>query len=332
MPNRDEGSGSLLGVHPGWSLIRRSSSPAARAFTLVELLVVITIIGILIALLLPAVQAAREAARRMQCSNNLKQTAMALHIYHEQKGIFPPGNSSWDGGTHWVSWMTYLLPFLENENVIAGVNLNTAAYTEIYRLKIQTYRCPSDNADRDSRGNWVQPTGLGFSRSNIVACFRPDGNWIEPGAPVVGGAGTPTKRALFNYNVAHRISDVTDGTSNTVAISEIISGPNDTLDLRGQWWNDYGCHYEHLQNPNAPLDVMISLAVLCDPSKVNCVAQGGWEAAHFAASSYHPGGVNVGLADGSVRFANEVVNSAVWQAAASIDGGGKTPAETNPDF
>ena len=311
----------------------RSYSP--RAFTLVELLVVITIIGILIALLLPAVQAAREAARRMQCGNNLKQTALALHLYHEQKGVFPAGTSAVDG-YHWTTWATDLLPFLENENTILGVNFATAGYTAIYRLKIQTYCCPSDNADRDNRGSWATPQGPGFSRSNVVACFRPDSNWIEPGAPVVGVPGTPRKRAVFNYNVSRRIADVTDGTSNTIAISEIISGPNDTSDLRGQWWDDAGCHYEHLQNPNAPLDTMLSDSpTYCDQAKVPCVGLGGWTAMHFAASSYHSGGVNVGLADGSVRFTSEVINNAVWQAAASIDGAGKIPGnveETNPEF
>jgi type II secretory pathway pseudopilin PulG len=93
-------------------------------FTLVVLLVVITIIGILIALLLPAVQAAREAARRMQRSNNLKQTLLAMHLYHEQKGIFPTGVSSRSSTSGWVTWAAYLLPFLEQENVGRSYDYN----------------------------------------------------------------------------------------------------------------------------------------------------------------------------------------------------------------
>ena len=212
------------------------------AFTLVELLVVITIIGILIALLLPAVQAAREAARRMQCSNNLKQTALATHLYVEQHGIFPAGvsvkNSSRNSAT-WVTWAGHIFPFLEQENLTALYNYSddgsTSGYVinkTIFRTKIGAFCCPSDNADREGKYGIlsVNDGGPGFTRSNVVACFRPDGYWIEPGAPQGGVSGTPAKRSLFNYNVAHVIAEIVDGTSNTAAFSEIISGPNDTGD------------------------------------------------------------------------------------------------------
>jgi prepilin-type processing-associated H-X9-DG protein len=205
----------------------------------------------------------------------------------------------------------------------------------VFRTKIVTFCCPSDNADREDKYGVavVNDGGPGFTRSNVVACFRPDGNWIEPGAPSGGVSGAPTRRALFNFNVARTIAQVVDGTSNTVAFSEIISGPNDTGDTRGLWWQDYGCHYEHLHNPNVASDTILGASwasAMCDPSKVYCTGLGNWADAHFSASSYHPGGVNTALADGSVRFANDTVNLAVWQALGSIDGGGKNDSETNP--
>jgi prepilin-type N-terminal cleavage/methylation domain-containing protein len=153
----------------------RSNSESLRAFTLVELLVVITIIGILIALLLPAVQAAREAARRMQCSNNLKQTMLGMHLYCEQKKVFPAGDSEDVTGNKWATWAQYLLPFLEQENASKQYN-PSAGYggtnALIYRAKIATYCCPSDVVGVENH------FGPGFARSNVVACFSADGTWI----------------------------------------------------------------------------------------------------------------------------------------------------------
>jgi prepilin-type N-terminal cleavage/methylation domain-containing protein/prepilin-type processing-associated H-X9-DG protein len=309
-------------------------------FTLVELLVVITIIGILIALLLPAVQAAREAARRMQCSNNIKQAVLGLQLYHEQKGFFPAGVSGTAPSRAFVTWSGYLLPFLEAENVSQFYDPSSeygGKNVIVFRTKIQTYCCPSDNADREGRydkmTNGIR-SAIGYARSNIVGCFGVDS--------AVSEASPTGRRALFDVawtvgeKKARTVADITDGTSNTVAVSEMISGPNGSSDIRGEWWMDGGCHYEHLYNPNYPGDSYpdwMSAYNYCDTSKVYCTyyPNSHW-AMRFSASSYHPGGVNVGLVDGSVRFASEVINLAVWQAAASIDGAGKTPEETNPDF
>ena len=306
--------------------------PPATGFTLVELLVVITIIGILIALLLPAVQAAREAARRMQCGNNIKQTALGLQLYHEQKSVFPPGRSQRDDNAADMTWEACLLPYLEMENVASLFDSNGvySGQTKFaMRTKVQTYCCPSDSADREGYVDKSNNSdAIGFSRSNVVGCFSPDGGITE--------ITTSKKRALFTSNYSRSISDVIDGTSNTVAVSEIISGPNGSGDRRGEWWHDFGCSYEHKYNPNAPInhmwDVMASYEG-CDYTKVNCdYGANAWDTVVCTASSCHPGGVNVGLVDGSVRFVSETINNAVWQAAGSINGSSKSSEEANPDF
>ncbi len=315
-----------------------------RAFTLVELLVVITIIGILIALLLPAVQAAREAARRMQCSNNMKQTMLAVHLYHEAKGVFPVGVSATASNGAFATWMDYLLPYLEKESLLGllDTNLNYAVpyFTDtenkiVFRTTINTYCCPSDQTEREGRIDKKENPSdyTGFSRSNIVGCFNPDRGVRE------FENDASYKKSLFRFDVARSTANVTDGTSNTVAISEMICGANPS-DVRGLWWYDMGCHYEHKYNPNSRSDTMASWFAsmgycLSDTNggKVYCdYGAPGWNETTFAASSYHPGGVNVGFVDGSIRFASSTIKNLIWQALGSIDGGGKNTEETSPDL
>ena len=315
----------------------------SAGFTLVELLVVIAIIGILIALLLPAVQAAREAGRRMECLNNFKQTALGLQAYHDTMGSFPIGDAEWPrplvGGASMVTWLVAVLPFIEqdalyqtiDQNVVWPIYYNPSTKfppgnAEAWRTNIPTYTCPSDdNDDPPPGGAWI-----GFSHGNVVGCFSADGTYGEPGVPLDGcndGAENPSvasgKRAIFNINLAHRIRDVADGTSHTVAISEIIAGAPGTGDQRGMWSQDWGCHYEHMHGPNSKRDAVVGWAFPggCDPVKHYCDGSAGcWSTIHFAASSYHPGGVNVGLLDGSGTFVNDKIDLAVWQALGSING------------
>ena len=202
------------------------------AFTLVELLVVITIIGILIALLLPAVQAAREAARRMQCSNNMKQFGLALHNYHDVYKNFPASSSVFKNLYDGISTQFVLLPFIEQQQRYEGyldeVSTSTSAFSASYRSpqgNISAFTCPSD----PSVG---QPGFRNFARTNIVIS-RGDRfcsyEWHEDGD--VRG------RSAFNplcYNDTRNRGDthpwksfgaIVDGTSNTIAASEAVSDP-----------------------------------------------------------------------------------------------------------
>jgi prepilin-type N-terminal cleavage/methylation domain-containing protein/prepilin-type processing-associated H-X9-DG protein len=301
----------------------------STGFTLVELLVVIAIIGILVALLLPAIQAAREAGRRTQCQNNHKQCTLALQNYHSAKNMFPPAvwESDTSGNGTWITWATYVLPYMEEETLgkLIDLKLTFPAFYQgnhatLFRSKIQAYSCPSDTAEREGRIDKQinGASGSGFSRSNIVCAAGVDGAfyWFNDTAP---------RKPLFTMNKPRSIKNVVDGTSHTAAISELISGPNDTGDTRGMWWYDLGCIYVHQYNPNSNRDAVMSSGQtygLCNKEKVPCdySLPGSW-GGRFAASSYHPGGVNVGLADGSVRFVTDTIDIAAWQALGSINGG-----------
>ncbi len=312
------------------------------AFTLIELLVVIAVIGVLVALLLPAVQAAREAARRIQCSNNLKQIGLAFHSYHSQHDCFPPGLLSLPNLQGSMNlWTLEVLPFLEQGSLANSYNFNISSvgpgginqyYIDMnhttFHSVVSTYLCPSDDG-----GYGIRYDPSGWSRSNYVAVYSPDGTVVEPGIPFTydNCFNDPTlqpsrRRALSNLNVARGIGRVTDGTSNTVALSEVISDPNGSRAWRGSWWSELGQNYSHLRNPNSPIPDSIWQGVAnfwgCDPAKAPCdYSAACWSTQVFSARSRHSGGVNVLLADGSLRFVKNSVNLAIWQSVASIDGG-----------
>ncbi len=198
--------------------MKRSSR---TAFTLVELLVVIAIIGVLVGLLLPAVQSAREAARRMQCSNNLKQIGLALHNYHDTFRSFPPGwirsNGAGDRRYAW-SWSGAILPFIEQSALqdnsgFGEVNIHSAAADPALLKALQTpvpgYRCPSDIAP--ATNNWLAIHSERMATSNYVGTHNSD-YWDVNGDSTQGG--------MFIENEPTRFRDVLDGTSNTFMVGE----------------------------------------------------------------------------------------------------------------
>jgi prepilin-type N-terminal cleavage/methylation domain-containing protein/prepilin-type processing-associated H-X9-DG protein len=319
-------------------LIPRTRIVRRRGFTLIELLVVIAIIAVLIALLLPAVQAAREAARRAQCVNNLKQIGLSLHNYHTALDSFPPGECTLPNlsGAR-TFWTCNILPYLElgtlgnayNYNVSVDAGIGSPLYglinSTVTEASIKTFLCPDDVAGTFQRGTYY------WTRSNYVACYSPDGTMVEPGASFTYDSyiNNPTyqpatRKALFNFNVARGIKDVMDGTSNTVAASELIAGPDNTNDARGTPWYDWGVQYTHHRPPNTPIPDSIYPATYCINTKLLAPCSGTaiyWGEQDYAARSYHPGGVNVLMADGSVRYIKNTISLITWQALGSISGG-----------
>ncbi|OWK45426.1 DUF1559 domain-containing protein [Fimbriiglobus ruber] len=314
----------------------KTSRPCHRAFTLIELLVVIAIIAILIGLLLPAVQKVREAAARARCQNNLKQVSLGLQNYHSVLAQFPTGVVGPTNMATRYTWMTTLLPYLEQTALFTSINPIFANNTvtqnaAAFATKMPTYICPSDTSATD-----VYATG--GSRSNVVGCFSADGGMVSSDANYTyepASAKNPSsKLTLFNYNVTRRIADVIDGTSNSAAVSEVLTGPSGLYDQRGVWWDCWGAQYSHARTPDSNIPDSVWSVVAnttynycgdtSNQPKRNAPCAGTsttWAGEIYTARSYHTGGVNIGLVDGSVRFVSDSVALANWQALGSINGG-----------
>ncbi|MGI6416694.1 MAG: DUF1559 domain-containing protein [Thermoguttaceae bacterium] len=302
----------------------------ARGFTLVELLVVIAIIGILIALLLPAVQAAREAARRSQCTNNLKQIGLAMHLHHDSKKMFPPGETSGrTTGTaqdkpvlpHQCTWIAPLLPFIEQSGLdskidwtIVNADFYSGAGKNIIALPLALFFCPSDTFPP------AKSVGTVMARGNYVA-----NNGIGPSIEYRDGPGHTTPPymerpgGVFYINSWLRFSDIKDGTSQTVMISEIRC-PKDPRDGRGVMHYPELPLYHHNRTPNSLVPDEIRQVYCLNTPEAPCVGTfTAWNNRKLimTARSSHPGGVNVLLGDGSVRFVGETIALNTWQALSS---------------
>ena len=260
--------------------------PRRSAFTLIELLVVIAIIAILIALLVPAVQKVRAAAARIQCANNLKQIGLALHMYHDNNKGFP---QAYDGALPWnapdnanrKSWMAIILPFLEQDNV---QKQGVAGYQGVV---IKVYSCPADPLSGKVGTYLSLPPGA------LTDYLAVDGSIYLNKPSALNGVGLCNDGVMFGGSRV-RITDITDGSSNTVMVGERPPAPS----LTWGWWT-YGPLDAAMGVQNAAPDPhggSCPLPQLYGPGKgeVECDCLHYW--------SHHSGGANWLLGDGTVRF------------------------------
>lgn len=341
-----------------------------HGFTLVELLVVIAIIGVLIALLLPAVQAAREAARRMSCSNNLKQMGLAMQNHHSALGRFPAGYLSyptndgngppeaqidpitWDGAPGW-GWSAQLLPYMEQGNVIAAVDLKaplwTPAYADVIRTSFAMLLCPSSSGEvdpfvvTDEPGTPVVIGGneITVGRSHYVASHGQESCWGECGASTTGevftniydsstevitidGDVSRVADGPFYRNSQTRVRDITDGTSNTIFVGE-----HSSLLSEKTWVGVVPGAFTHpnFSSPENGADAAATLTLVhAGPSGGELDITGfpiihpiNFPTFHVGQMfSEHPGGGQVGMGDGSVRFISDSVDLILFAELSSI--------------
>ena len=285
----------------------------SSGFTLVELLVVIAIIGILIALLLPAVQMAREAARRTSCQNNLKQIGLALHNYHDRDRVFPPSSAPGH------SWVPFLLPYVEQENLYQqyrwDVSWDHSTNQPVVTTRLAVVRCAS--APNGSERTDQLPNGGTSQASDYSAPSGVSANLVQLGlVPPTGNL-----RGVITTSVPVRMASVRDGTSQTLMITEdagrpehwVRQGPGpDQLSLscgnfsvsggrvRGAGWADPAIAI--------PMHGFTSDGLSCPgPCPMNCTNNN-------EAFSFHPGGISAAFADGGVRFLSENIGIETYAA------------------
>jgi prepilin-type N-terminal cleavage/methylation domain-containing protein len=328
----------------------------AAAFTLVELLVVITIIGILIALLLPAVQAAREAARKSQCSNNLRQIGVAMLNFESRNGTFPPGTQTPKRFPttfppyEWPCFLHFMMPDLElgaYYDAIDGPRFKipspfgaTAVWPTVTdNQAFSALLCPSDGFG-GSTSDYV--AGERLAKSNYLGIFS--GTTDGEGFGQVAVA--TNRRAVFRCGVGTPVSEVTDGTSSTMAVAEYLKGVDAKTDTRGWFYtNRAACQSLYVRtSPNSTMDDLLCgyNSYFCqnpspnDQPSMNLPCNGGSDdkAEYATPRSRHPGGVFSVFCDGSVHFIGDTVNShlptsdtdppGVWQRLGWIADGYET--------
>jgi prepilin-type N-terminal cleavage/methylation domain-containing protein len=342
-------------------MLTRSTTPRKRGFTLIELLVVIAIIAVLIALLLPAVQQAREAARRTQCKNNMKQMGLALFNYESSHGVFPPARIDLTGppgpAIYQTSWTTLCLPYFDQTNVYNLYNFNLTwtdpANVPATSTKLSVFVCPSAPSSRVTPAATVlnagQPwpaAGYGFSDYGSMNAVRPafflSNNLPVPPMGSVTNTANPPSKSKYEWdgglkkNAATRLSDLVDGSSNTLMIVEDAARPQlyraglpasvaGVSTVKDGWgWADIQGGYSL---DGSTIDGSLT-------GKADCTVPSGPCSLTTAVAPYplnrtndsemyafHVGGGHILLCDGSVKFMSENISAQVLGALATRSGG-----------
>jgi prepilin-type N-terminal cleavage/methylation domain-containing protein/prepilin-type processing-associated H-X9-DG protein len=306
-------------------MCRTGSSPRRRppAFTLVELLVVIAIIGILIALLLPAVQAAREAARFNQCRNNLKQIALGLHNYHDTNNVLPPGGSGTTNSSannDGMGFHVHILRFVEQDAVFRQFDqlalYNAVVNRAVGPTLVPFYQCPSavnlytenngENAASGEKGRTTHYHG-NMGPHDLTAPTRYD--------VLQSTNGGQARQGVLGRDTKFRLTDIKDGTSNTFMVAETSWSRGDpSLAVGYRVWHR-GCNTNGQLACGSCRNFANGLATVW--------AGGGGAAAYnnFSFGGIHPGGTNILFCDGSIRPFNKDVSIGVLLSLASRNGG-----------
>jgi prepilin-type N-terminal cleavage/methylation domain-containing protein len=302
------------------------------AFTLIELLVVIAIIAVLVSLLLPAVQQAREAARRTQCRNNLRQLGIALHNYHDVHNRFPPGGVRvpFDAAVpaYRMPFVAQVLPYIEQPAVFNLIDFRTSWFQTVNlpatRAPLSVWQCPSD----PTAGALLQVPDETFGNYGV--------NWgpfhylnLDGDAPGDNEPGGSVEVASpFGLNFGAGLHHILDGSSHTLAMAEILKGiAVGGNDRRGRIWNEdsntyqvstrigpNSALYDHCQTATCTHTPLHNLPYEPPPTAVSS----GRGQSSIAARSRHAGGVHALLCDGSAHFFSENINLRIWQALSTM--------------
>ena len=326
-------------------------------FTLVELLVVIAIIGVLVSLLLPAVQSAREASRRSRCANNLKQLGLAAHNFHDTFQRYPPGGGAQNGGsglsttTDYGSWLVYLLPYCEQTNLATAIDtapgtpaqrINNAYKAKILPAVIRNFRCTSDeynqNAPLSNYGACIGPQCAPGPCSAAQSPYRTYCNgsaqtptWGFDSSSNYGDTTVPINtRGLFTrQGVLVRPSMVTDGTSNTIMFGELLCGQNGDVYYSIGKNGSAGMNCGWAQSDsgiciNTTIVPINTFLTYLDPGQNRCqnwqINVDNWNIT-FGYRSRHPNGAQFVFADGSVHFLPQSMSHMIYNQLGCRDDG-----------
>ncbi len=322
-----------------------------RAFTLVELLVVIAIIGVLVALLLPAVQTAREAARRMQCANNLKQYGLGIQNYHDTYQVYPINATGPNGSAiPRLTWQVRVLPYMEQSAVFNAIHFNidqrrlpVAGGVILWAISPPYTHCPSDGmlpkvllsgTAARAQCNYGGSLGsLNVDGTTAGRCqpFKAFEQQMAGGNPRFGEMNPINKTrvsGIFAFSaVVLRIADVSDGTSNTLLVGEVLPGCQVNYQgdpQAGTWINSWGNLYSigggvSTITPINEMTPCLQSTKIADPN-CNPASLDSMQYA-YGFKSKHPSGAQFTLADGSVRFISQNINHSMFQYLGSREGG-----------